>query len=498
MNEFDPMNPRSGEEREPVGVSAGTHAGDSPASSSPADDRISPEGESAVADEATSSIETEKDQAAEVVADESAMNDATQETPVDFAEGAEPVSAERRTPVIPSPPPATTYRWTYADQVGRDTTSAAKKRRNGTLIYALVMTGVFLISFALLIGVLIAGNGGGDDHLAAATLERVKDTVVVIEVSKANGTGTGTGIILTSDGYIATNHHVIEDGTKVRVTFYDGTYAYAEVVGSSEMDDLAVLKVKRNGLPSAFFADSDTCYVGQTVYAIGTPAGPDFAWTTTKGIISYKDREVKIYDETDGTMQKKLRLLQTDANVNPGNSGGPLINARGEVVGVVSMKLSEGYEGIGFAIPSDGAVEILEAIMRDGHAGNINSSLSYERPVLGIVGGYMEADSHYLLTDNQIQYIPEEELDQYAKADLVCPGASGIYVVSVTEGMDAAKKLAVGDVITAVQGVEVTSMNALMDVINNHYAGDQVSLQVYRDGQTISVEIVLSAQKKNS
>ncbi len=322
-------------------------------------------------------------------------------------EAATPEVASNQTTVIPTPPPATTYRWTYAEQVLHDSAVAAKRRRNGILVYSLVMTGVFLISFGLLIAVLIMGDSTGQiggllrpgisesdaDDEAIAGVEQAKHSVVVIEISTESGSGTGTGIIMTTDGYIATNHHVVDGATQIRVTFYDGTYAYATLVGSSEMDDLAVIKVGKSGLRAATFAYSEDCYVGQTVYAIGTPAGPQFAWTTTKGIISYKDREVKMYAD-DGTLQKKLRLLQTDANVNPGNSGGPLINTKGEVVGVVSMKLSEGYEGIGFAIPSDGAVEILEAIMKYGNADSINSSVSHKRPMLGIVGVYMNANVH--------------------------------------------------------------------------------------------------------
>jgi serine protease Do len=318
--------------------------------------------------------------------------------------------------------------------------------------------------------------------------------VVVIEVKTETGGGTGTGIIMTADGYIATNHHVIEGATKIKVTFYDGTVLEAETVGSSEMDDLGVIKVAATGLPAATFAYSENCYVGQTVYAIGTPAGPDFGWTTTKGIISYKNREVKIYDDDDGTLQKKLRLLQTDANVNPGNSGGPLINTAGEVVGVVSMKLSNGYEGMGFAIPSDGAVEILEAIKEKGHANDINSSLSHKRPMLGVTGVYMTEGVYYLPDDTGVKAIPENELSKYDKDQLICPAASGVYVMGFAEGMDAAAKLQVGDVITAIEGEKVDSVKKLSSVVNRYYAGDIVTLTVYRGNGQITVDIILSAQ----
>ena len=417
-----------------------------------------------------------------------------------------PETITETTPPAPEAIP-TTYRWTYADQAAHEKTVAAKKNRRGILTFSIVLSGVFLISLGLLIGVLAMGSGGSsgsiirpgisnpaDDREAVAGVEQAKRSVVVIEVrTEGGGGGTGTGIIMTSDGYIATNHHVIEDGTQIKVTFYDGSTAAATIVGSSPMDDLAVIKVDLNGLPAATFANSDECYQGQTVYAIGSPAGAEFAWTTTKGIISYVNREVSIYDD-DGNLQKKLRLLQTDANVNPGNSGGPLINTSGEVVGVVSMKLANGYEGMGFAIPSDGAVEILEAIKEKGHANDINSSLSHKRPMLGVTGVYMTAGVYYLPNDTGVKAIPESELSQYDKDQLIRPAASGVYVMGFAEGMDAAAKLQVGDIITAIEGEPVDSVKTLSNVVNRFYAGDIVTLTVYRGNGHITVDIVLSAQ----
>ena len=408
----------------------------------------------------------------------------------------------------PMTEPAPVYRWSFSEQVAHER-SIKSKPPKGLLIYALVMTGVFLVSLALIVAILSIGNRDGyvgsgiirpgisnpaDDGEAVEGVEQAKHSVVVIEVKTDNGGGTGTGIIMTSDGYIATNHHVIEGATKIKVTFYDGTVMTAELVGSSEMDDLGVIKVNAKGLPAATFADSNACYVGQTVYAIGTPAGPDFGWTTTKGIISYKNREVKMYDDNDGTLQKKLRLLQMDANVNPGNSGGPLINTKGEVVGVVSMKLADGYEGIGFAIPSDGAIEILEAIMEHGNADNINSSLSHKRPMLGITGVYVEGGAYYLPTADGVQQIFEDELKDYSMDELIHPAVSGVYVMGFADGMDAATKMQIGDIITAAEGEELESMNQLMNVINEFYAGDTVTLTVYRDSTNVSVDIVHSAK----
>ncbi len=428
-----------------------------------------------------------------------------EEQPSQVTSEAQPPDA-MSSPAVSESAEAPTYRWTYADQVSHDKTAGSSASRRGILLYAAIMTGVFLVSFGLLIAVLAVGNGRGssgiirpgisqsaDDDEAVAGVEQAKYSVVVIEVKTEKGGGTGTGFIMTSDGYIATNHHVVEDATKIKVTFYDGTVMQAKLIGSSKMDDLAVIKVSATDLPAASFGDSDQCYVGQTVYAIGTPAGPDFGWTTTRGIISFKNREVKIYDDTEGTMQKKLRLLQMDANVNPGNSGGPLINAKGEVIGVVSMKLADGYEGIGFAIPSDGAMEILEAIMEYGNADSINSSLSHKRPMLGITGVYVEGGAYYLPNAEGVQLIPEEEINQYAASELIHPEVSGIYILDFAKGMDAVTKMQKGDVITAAESEEIESMNHLMNIINEHYAGDTVTLTVYRGGKYVRVDITLSA-----
>ena len=421
---------------------------------------------------------------------------------------AEEAKTDSHEPEAPARAEVPVYRWTYADQTTHDLATDASKKRKGILIYAMVMTGVFLVSFGLLIAVLIGNRDGGysggginirpsgvtaGDDVAVDGVEQAKYSVVVIETRSDTSSGTGTGIIMTSDGYIATNHHVIAGAKTIKVTFHDGTVMQAEFIGSSEMDDLGVIKVNATGLPAATFADSDACYVGQTVYAIGTPAGPDFGWTTTKGIISYKNREVKMYDD-DGTLKKKLRLLQTDANVNPGNSGGPLVNTAGEVVGVVSMKLADGFEGIGFAIPSDGAVDILEAIMQYGNADSINSSLSHKRPMLGITCVQVEGGVHYRITDVGIEQVAEENLGLYSPEELIFPQVSGVYVMGFAEGMDAAAKMQVGDIITGVNGEEIESRDHLMALINEHYAGDTITLTVYRNGKSISVSIVLSPQ----
>lgn len=412
------------------------------------------------------------------------------------------------------PPRPTTLPFVPPDEPKKSRAASTPEARlsRGSKIYAIVMSVIAGILAILLIGVVLSMASTNfsyiqrpgittpaDDSEAVVGVEQAKNSVVMLEVRTVAGTSLGTGVVISEDGYIATNHHVIENAISIRVTFYDGYVIAAEVIGSSENDDLAVIKVNRRGLVPAVFGYSDQCYVGETVYAIGTPAATSYGWTTTKGIISYKDREVKVYDETTGEILRRLRLLQTDANVNPGNSGGPLINTRGEVVGIVSMKLAFGYEGVGFAIPSDGAVEILEAIIKDGNADGVDSSISFDfvRPLIGITGVYMKEGNYYVLEGDRITQLDPGEIDKYPAEKVVHPVASGIYVTALTDGMDAVGKLQVGDIITAVQAKDVTSMATLVNEINNYFAGDTVTVSVNRNGEQLQLQITLAAEKTN-
>ncbi len=396
--------------------------------------------------------------------------------------------------------PVPAFRWSYDDHA---TLSETPKRR-GAWPFAILMSVAFLVSFALLIAVIVTervepgsilrpGITADHDDTAIEGVEQAKHFTVVIETTTPYSAGTGTGIILTKDGYIATNHHVIEDADTITVTLYDGRTAQATLVGSSEMDDLAVIKIAVNGLTPAVFAEDESTYVGQTVYAIGTPASVDFAWTTTKGVISYKDREVKLYDDDDVTLLKKLRVIQTDANVNPGNSGGPLINTKGEVVGVVSMKLADGYEGIGFAIPADGAVEILTAIM-EGNLDNVQSSISHKRPMLGIVCVSVQGGKYYVVMGDHFERITEDQCKDYEGMEIIHPTVTGVYVREITEGMDAIGKIQPEDIITAINGIDIQTGEELTAIINEHYAGDTVTITFWRNGLYNTVEVTLSAQ----
>jgi serine protease Do len=226
------------------------------------------------------------------------------------------------------------------------------------------------------------------------------------------------------------------------------------------------------------------------VYAVGTPASLDYAWTTTLGVISYVDREVKVYDD-EGTLERKMTLLQTDTQVNPGNSGGPLVNYAGEIVGVVTMKLAEDYEGIGFAIPAAGAVAVAEAIL-DGTIEDMESPISTRRPLIGIKAIYLEEGTYARVGD---KILPIKDTSDLEQEDIIEMPVNGIYVTEVTEGTDAVDKLEAGDIIIAINGYECTSMGEMSAIIDNHDIGDVLTLTIYRNGAEKEIDIELSAEK---
>ncbi len=401
------------------------------------------------------------------------------------------------------------YRWNYEQQKEVDLGKKKKKRSGhaGLWAYALTMTAVFALCFGILIGVLLldlfiptdsviqgglSGDvtvvGGGDEQtIEVSALESVRNYTVVITAKTPNGVNTGTGFVLTENGYIATNYHVVENAQTIKVKFYDGTSAVAKMVGFSEIDDLAVIKIEAEGLYTARLGSSATVKDGQNVYAVGTPAGEEYAWSVTKGVVSFGQREVKIYDD-EGILQKKMKLIQTDTPVNPGNSGGPLVNSNGEVLGIITLKLSGSYENMGFAIPIDGAMTILRSIIETGKPGD--SPISSKRPLIGIVGVGVEAGKYYISLDDRIQEVNEEYARQNPD-EVFYAAHTGVWVQSTTPGLDAANKLKKDDIIVLADGQELASIYDLMDVINQHNGGDTVELTFYRNGEAMVADVEL-------
>lgn len=366
-----------------------------------------------------------------------------------------------------------------------------------TLLVCIAVFAVLCGSGTVKLFVSSGSSSTKDYEITSDMLEDVMNSVVVISAKSTLGTSTGTGIIATDDGYIITNYHVVEDAENVEVKLYNGKGVFdASVVGYKESDDIAVIKINASGLRAATFAKSDQCRYGERVYAIGTPEGTDYAWSVTQGIISCPAREVKIYDD-DGVLTKKMNLIQTDASVNHGNSGGPLINASGEVVGIVTLKLTNSV-GMGFAIPSNGALADAMAIIERGNADGVESGISSARPLLGITGVGVEADTWYRNTvfDDDSTGI-EKVSEVYAAghpSETFYAAVSGVYVSATSNGLDAASKLFVGDIIVEINGEEMLNIYQVMATINNFDGGDTVTVKYYRDGDYATADITLGTQ----
>jgi serine protease Do len=281
--------------------------------------------------------------------------------------------------------------------------------------------------------------------------ENTIDSVVSISCSSLHSTSTGTGLILTEDGYIVTNAHVIEGAAVVQVILQSKQSYQATVVGADEITDLAVLRIDAMDLHPAKLGDSDNMRVGDTVVAIGDPLGLELSGSMTDGIVSAINRDISV----DG---RSMTLIQTNAALNSGNSGGPLINCYGQVVGINTMKIgdymsSAGVEGLGFAIPSDTVSDIVTQLIRQGYVSG--------RPTLGITG---EA----VTTFYQLYYgLP-----------------NGLYISQLERGCDAEKQgLRAGDILLTVDENRIVTQTDLDNVVYTHEVGDVIPVTVYRDGK---------------
>ena len=269
--------------------------------------------------------------------------------------------------------------------------------------------------------------------------------------------GAGSGVVLTEDGYIITCNHVVSGANNIKVSLNDGTEYTATLVGGDATTDVAVLKIDATGLTPATIGDSDSLAVGQSVLAVGNPLG-ELGGTVTGGMISALNREVTIEDQT-------MSLIQMDASVSPGNSGGALFNASGDLIGIVNAKSSGDYaEGLGFAIPINTAYNVAMDLIQSGYVTG--------RPQLGI--------SVITITDA-------------ATAARYGVTSAGIYISQVNPGSGAEKAgLQAGDRIVSVDNVLAETANDVVSRVQEKSVGDTVSLQVARKGQLITVEVELT------
>ncbi|HIU48725.1 MAG TPA: trypsin-like peptidase domain-containing protein [Candidatus Avimonoglobus intestinipullorum] len=257
--------------------------------------------------------------------------------------------------------------------------------------------------------------------------------------------GSGSGIIISEDGYIVTNQHVIDGATEISVILNTSEEYTATLVGADEKSDLAVLKIDKSGLPAATLGDSETVQVGELAVAIGNPLGQELAGTVTAGVVSAVNRTMTVDNKT-------YNLIQTDAAINPGNSGGALVNSRGEVIGINTIKLSDTeVEGIGFAIAISEAKPIIDDLINNGYVSG--------RPLVGI---------------------------------MVRETNSGLLVDSVTEGSGAAQAgVQAGDLIVKADGTAITTSAELNEIRDKKSPGDYLNLTILRNGEMLDINVQL-------
>lgn len=269
--------------------------------------------------------------------------------------------------------------------------------------------------------------------------------------------GAGSGVVISKDGYIVTNNHVINGATKITVRLNNGKTYQGKLVGTDSHTDLAVIKIEGATLTPAIYGNSEELVVGDTAVAIGNPLG-ELGGTVTNGIISATDRQIELDNQT-------MTLLQTNAAINPGNSGGGLFNDKGELIGIVVAKSSgSNVEGLGFAIPVNVVKDVVQSIVEVGYVKG--------RPVLGI----------------NVLNVNSPELASYYNVN-----QQGVYIVGLTEGTKAASSgLKVGDCIIAVDDVQVTSTTELTSLLKTHKVGDTVKVMISREGKLLTLKVELS------
>lgn len=309
---------------------------------------------------------------------------------------------------------------------------------------------------------------------------KTKDSVVEIKTESVSADawmqqyvteGAGSGVVMTADGYIMTNNHVIDGASKITVTTSDDKEYEAKLVGTDSITDIAVLKISAKNLTPATYGNSDQLAVGDMAVAIGNPLG-ELGGTVSAGIISALDRELAI----DG---KTMTLLQTDASINPGNSGGGLFNGDGQLIGIVVAKSSgSNVEGLGFAIPINKAADVAQQLMDKGYVS--------DQPSTGM--SYAESSQG----NGTAQFFGNNQDSQSQSS------SAAVYIQEVT-GTNAKKAgFQSGDLVYAVDGTRITSFNTLSSIVTSHKVGDKLTYTIVRGNQTKEIKLTLEEKKASN
>lgn len=415
----------------------------------------------------------------------------------------------RMTPNTPTAeaPKAAVYsdyeKWLYERQNNSDKKQRASGSKTSVRTFVIVMSTVFATAIVTLIVAMLLGSAlYRDDKVVREEIiigdrtvyvhedgsvggkltipevyEKMKPSTVEISVTTSKGGGTGTGIIMTEDGYVITNAHVVEGAKTIKVTFFDKKSYDADLIGLDTLADVALVKIKDTSVKftPAKFGSSDDLLVGEAVVAIGCPAG--YFLTATNGIVSARPTTIAIYEE-GGYTEKEMYLLQTSAPLNPGNSGGPLCNLDGEVIGINTLKMVQSadgtpYEGLGFSIPINEALDIINDIKAGKQTAG--GEISKKTMKLGVTGTIC---------------VKGESDGMGGKY-----GESGVYVADVSKDSNAYGNLQVGDIIAAYEGNAITEFDSFSNHIKAMKDGEKLTLTVYRNGKTITVVIEMSILK---
>ncbi len=378
----------------------------------------------------------------------------------------EQAEAPKQAPAADPQPYA--YRWSYAEQAAYDKAERKKRQGRGAGVYALIMAIAFLICIAVLVVTLVVNSTVEPpltDLPTGQIAEAVNPATVLISVSVENSIGYGTGFFVRSNGYIVTNYHVVANARSMSVTLYTGETLEPVLKWHSAADDLAVLKVEGSDFPTVAIGNSDEVAVGDKAVAIGNPSGVNCPWTTTQGIISAVNREITV--ESPSAIVDMV-MLQTDAPVNPGNSGGPLCNGQGEVIGIVTRKVTDS-DGLGMAIPINGAMELVNAYIDRGSTDYVVSKNARVRASLGIQAASVKEGDQITAS-------------YYAEQD-------GVLVVATTKGGSAEGILQPGDIILKMDGERIQDMDALKEKLYEYRGGDRVTIVIDRLGEEMTVSV---------
>ena len=337
-------------------------------------------------------------------------------------------------------------------------------------------------------------SDGSDALTVSKVIEKMKPSVVCIEIEVqvsnyyggffgrgSGGTytqqGSGSGFILTSDGYIATNYHVIEQASTISVTLNSGEKYDATVVGYDADADLAVIKINAKNLTVAELGSSDAAAEGEFVVAIGCPGGAEFAGSSTFGIISAINREIQVSDT------KNMTVIQTDASINPGNSGGPLVDMNGKVIGINTMKLADsGYEGMGFAIPISSAKTIFNNIMANPNKSNSQNSANNSRNSNNSNNANTGSAVSFGITGATVT------ADEAAQKNI----PQGFKIAAIASNSPFANSgIQTSDIITALDGKTVTSYEDLVSLKKNYKSGDSITITIFRNGDSFNFTVKL-------